>query len=339
MTDNLPATPQDDLYTGLEEFGMEDAVIPRLQIVHRDGLFRDNLNSATFPKVQLIILGMVKQRIMWHPTVDDNDKPMCRSADFEFGFPTLSDVPKEKLFPWHLSGFEPSHFPPDEDGQVQLPCSKCSLKEWKTHPNGKTPYCSEQWTLSVMYDGWTPHDESNLNAGGDYSGIWSLALLSLQKSSLKAIKSYLTSFQRSKQPAFTAICEATLTLKSRGQVDYSEPSFRNVGKTEPANYQEYSFQARQLRDYLKRAPEPVETEADTSMPNPQNNVNQPSTGSDTVQGEVVANDPWASAAAQTENNPPADPAPSQPQTQQPAPQQPTEQPAEQTKPSSSSLPF
>jgi hypothetical protein len=335
VTQNLPATQQDDLYTGLEDFGVEDAVIPRLQIVHKEGLFKDNLNGSTFPKVRLIVLGMAKQRIMWHPTVDDNDKPMCRSADFETGFPTISDVPKEKLFPWHLSGFDPSHFPPDEDGQVQLPCASCKLKEWNTHPNGKTPYCSEQWTMPVQYDGFNPET-------GEYSGVYSLALLSLQKSSLKAIRSYLTSFSRPPvQPAFTAVCEATLTLKSRGQVDYSEPSFRIVGKTDPANYQEYSMQARDLRNYLRRAPEPVEVDADNSMPpNPASNVNQPPTQGNVVQGETVQNqsqgqpDPWAQAQAQTESNPPVQPNPAQP-----APQQPVEQPAQPAPQQSTGLPF
>lgn len=331
MTENLPATQQEDLYTGLEEFGQEDAVIPRLQIVHKEGLFKDNLNGATYPKVKLIILGMVKQRIMWHPTVDDNDKPMCRSADFETGFPTIADVPKEKLFPWHLSGFDPKHFTPDEDGQIELACKDCKLKEWKTHPNGKTPYCAEQWSLSVMYDGMDPDS-------GQYSGTWSVALLSLQKSSLKAIKSYLTSFTRPPvRPAYTAVCEASLTLKSRGQVDYSEPSFKNVGTTDPANYQEYSIQARTMRDYLKRSPEPIDSDADVSMPNSANNVNEPPPGN-TVQGEVV-NDPWASAAAQTAANPPVDTSPAQP-APEPAhqPAAPVEQPA-QPKSKSTELPF
>src|SRR5690606_15412571 len=137
--------------TGLEDFGMEDAVIPRLKIVHKEGVFEDSLSGEKFETISLVILGLVKQRILWHQTVDDGDMPMCRSANHDTGFPNLSDdQPKEKRFPWEKSGFRPEDYQ-DEDGNFRLPCSGCNLKEWKSHPDGKRPYCSEQFTLPVLY--------------------------------------------------------------------------------------------------------------------------------------------------------------------------------------------
>lgn len=290
MTQNLPATPMEDAdFTGLEDFGLEDAVIPRLKIVHKEGLFEDNLSGGKYPKIRLIILGMVKQRILWNAQMDgDNDQPMCRSADFENGFPTLEGVPADKMFPWAKAEFNPDHFPPDEDGQVVLPCKDCKLKEWKTHPNGKTPYCTEQWTLSVMYDGF---DEET----GQWSDTWAVALISLQKSALKAIRAYLTSFTRAKTAAYTAICEVTLTRKTRGQVDYATPNFRGVGKTDQSQWPTYATNAKQMRDYLKRAPEPLDED-----------------------GEGVVTQSDNTYAGPQSAPPAADPAPQQPATPAPA---------------------
>lgn len=291
MTDNLPATPQDDLdFTGLEDFDLEDAVIPRLKIMHKTAEFKDNLSGATFKKINLIILAMNKQRILWHPQVDDNDKPMCRSADFNLGFPiSAAEATKGKEFPWDRSGFGQADMQPDANGDVILECERCKLKEWGSHPLGKIPYCAEQWTLSVLYDG--------INDDGTSSGMYSIALLTLQKSGLKAIKAYLTSFQRAKQPAFTAVCEVGLNLQGRGDVVFSTPSFRNVGKTDQSEWSSYGQQAKQMRNFLKRAPEPLDTEGEGSITTSDNSYNPPPSA--TQVSTQTGTDPWAAAAAQT----------------------------------------
>lgn len=335
-TPNLPATPQPTMVTGLEDFEASDAVHPRLKIVHREAEFEDNLSGGKFKKVRLIILAMNKQRILWYPTVDDNDRPMCRSADFLTGFPTPDEeATKGKEFPWESSGFNPTDYAADEEGQRQLPCAACKLKEWGTHPgNKKTPYCAEQWTLSVLYDGQDKETE-------EYTGTWSIALMTMQKSGLKAIKSYLTSFQRSKTPAFTTICEVTLTLNNRGQVDYSTPNFRSVGKTDQGMWPEYSEQAEQMRRYLKRTPDPIDNsdKPETS----DNSYNAPPSAQAQAE-QPQQNDPWASPSngQPSQPDPWAQPANEQPAAQQspPVQQQPAttqQQPAAETKPSG--LPF
>lgn len=231
-----------DFETGLEEFGMEDMVIPRLSIVHKEGEFKDSLTNEQFSKINIIILGLVKQRVLWHTKVDDDDWPMCRSADHNTGIPNLSDdQPKEKRFPWDKSGFDPAHYPADDEGRIRLPCSGCQLKEWGSHPDGKKPYCSEQFTLPVLYD---PREDDN----------WVPAIMTFQKTGLKPLKSYLSSFARSKTAAFSAVTEVTLTLQKKGSTDYSTPNFKRVGDTDDVDWREYSTNFRTMKEFLTADP-------------------------------------------------------------------------------------
>lgn len=247
----VPAKTSDfEFDTGLEDFDLEDAVIPRLTIVHREGQFKDSLSNETFDSIKVIILGLVKQRVLWHPTVDDGDWPMCRSVNHDIGFPNVSDdQPKDKRFPWDKSGFDPSDYPADENGQIRLPCSGCALKEWGSHPDGKRPYCSEQFTLPVLYD---PRDDGN----------WVPAIITFQKTGLKPLKSYLTSFARSRNAAFMAVTEIGLTLQHRGQTDYSVPTFKRVGDTDEENWREYSASFRTMKEFLEADPGSRDYEAE-----------------------------------------------------------------------------
>lgn len=290
-----------DYETGLEEFGVEDAVIPRLSIVHKDGQFKDSLSNEQFPKLTVIILGLVKQRVLWHTELDDGDWPMCRSTNHDLGFPNMSDdQPKSKRFPWVMSGFDQADYPADENGLVSLPCSGCQLKEWKSHPDGKRPYCSEQFTLPVLYD---PRDDEN----------WVPAIITFQKTALKPLKAYLSSFARSRGAAFQAVTEIGLDMLRRGTTDYSVPSFKRVGDTDEAYWREYSASYRSMADFLRAAPGAREEDADGDAKPvaPSSNVAKPPTlkkpepkkapepapEEDIVDGEVVEEAPAVKKAA------------------------------------------
>lgn len=291
--ENLPANYPS---TGLEDFDVTDAIIPRLSIVHKNATFKDNLSGREFNELNLIILGLTKQRILWHHNVDgDGEAPMCKSPNFETGYPNL-EASRDKAFPWERSGFDPDTIPLSPTGQKPLPCSNCQLKEWGSHPNGNTPYCSEQWTLSVMYD-------------PDGDNDWVPAFLTLQRSSIKPIRSYLTSFARSNKPAFTAICKAKLSLNSRGSVDYSVPSFTGIGESDRDKWLEYSQSFDSMRGYLVREDEGAaaleEGNANTGP------TEDPWTG-ETVKGST---EPTPEPAAPT--TPPPTPEQQQPVTQPP----------------------
>lgn len=290
MTLQKPEQYGTEIETGLEDFGMEDAVIPRLSIVHKEGQFKDSLSNEQFDTINVIILGLVKQRVLWHPDIEDGDWPMCRSANHEIGFPNTNEKqPKEKTFPWAKAGFDPNDFPADDAGHIRLPCSGCQLKEWKSHPDGKKPYCTEQFTLPVLYD---PRDS------GDYVP----AIITFQKTGLKPLKSYLTSFARSRQPAYTAITQIGLDMAKRGSTDYSIPNFRRIGDSDESDWREYAVNYRTMRDFLTADPGERDEDEDGTPPAPSANVAEappqaePAAKEEPVEA-VVVEEPKASAPA------------------------------------------
>lgn len=274
-----------DYETGLEDFDMEDAVIPRLTIVHKEGEYKDSLSGEQFGKLNIIILGLVKQRVLWHHTLDEGDWPMCRSHNHDEGIPNESDdQPKDKRFPWDKSGFEKKDFTENENGNILLPCSGCALKEWKSHPDGKKPYCAEQFALPILMD---PKGDGEL---------WVPSIFTVQKTGLRPLKTYLTSFSRSKSAAFTVVTEIGLDMLKKGTTDYSVPNFKTVGATDEENWREYSVAFRGMKEFLIQEPgsrvEDVEIEPSSNVnkgpePKAEDPVEKPAEKEDIVEAEIV----------------------------------------------------
>lgn len=242
-----PYDPSQFASTGLEDFSMSDAVMPRIKINHERGTWGDNLTGMEFETLRFIPLGLVKQRVLFHPNVEDGDVPMCKSSDYVMGYPNI-EAPAAKSFPWDKSGFNPDDFPPDAEGNRALPCDGCQLKEWGSHPLGNTPYCSEQWTMPIYYE------QSGLPDDHPDGGVWIPAILTLQKSSIRPIRTYLTPFANSDRPPFLAIARGTLRVQTRGTVTYSTPSFVKEGDSDRSRWLEFSEQFLEMRSYLQRPP-------------------------------------------------------------------------------------
>lgn len=342
-TGNNSVLPQNMTWdqTGLEDFDASDAVTPRIKIVQREALWEENLSNRRFEELRFIALGLVKQRVLFHHNVEDNDVPMCKSSDFLTGY-VNPETPKNKSFPWDISGFNKNDFTPDEQGNIKLSCEGCKLKEWGASPISDAPYCAEQWTLPIYYD-----------SSGDGSEEWSPAILTLQKSSLKAIRTFLTGFKASGRPPFLSIGVGRLRLMQRGQVDYSVPTFTKLGDSPMDRWQEFSEQFVTMREYLTRPPirdieiEPAPVTDNTNRP-PQNVVQgtvapqaqpapapapaqqtQPAQQSTQQQSGPISDpgqgDPWG-PPTQTRQAPPSMPA------SPPAQQQTQSEPAQQAKP-------
>ena len=221
----------DDGMTGLEDFDVStDAVMPRLKIIGKEAQFEDSLSGERFDSITAVLLGMVKQRILWAPEVDDGDGPLCRSLDFKTGLPYL------KEFPWKESGFKA---PAADAEDVELPCNSCALKEWGTNPKGSTPWCSEQHTFPLLL----------LSGPDDTEGM--PALLTLQRSGIKPSKAYVSSFVRSKSPLYTAVTTIGLQAQKRGTVDYAVPILRKGNATDAEMWPVYAQHYRQIRNYLQ----------------------------------------------------------------------------------------
>lgn len=302
---NLPALP-DGFQTGLEAFEVTDSVIPRLNIVQKEGQFEDNLSGERFDQVTIIPLGLVKQRVLWPATKDEsNDAPMCKSPNNLTGFPN-DDAPKDKRFPWAKSGFNKDDYPEQADGLRELPCAGCQLKEWGSHPNGKAPWCTEQWTLPILYD-------------GRGEGVFSPAIFTLQRSGLKAIRAYLTPFQRQGSPAFVNEATVRLEVHTRGDVVYSKPRFTRGQPTDRNEWNSFAMQFMQIKDYLERRPVGDEDEEVTAAGANNQNTAPPQAQQQTP---AATQDPWPTTAEPEE--PPASPPPAAP----PAPSQPAPTPSQ-----------
>lgn len=220
----------DEPVEGLEDFDTKtDAAMPMLRIKHDSGQFVDGLSGETINKpgeaIEVILLGLIKQRVLWAAEVSDDAMPLCKSYNF------LEGVPDEDTFPRKASGFSAEAV---ESGR--LPCEDCKLKDWGSHPQRDTPWCSEQHTFALLYkvgDGWAP------------------ALLTVQRSAIKPSRQYLTAFARSKTPLYTVVTSITLDQRRRGTVDFSVPKFVRGAETDQDDWPDYAMTYRGIREFVQ----------------------------------------------------------------------------------------
>lgn len=283
---------------GLEDIGVTDVVIPRIKIDHVNGRFVDALSKQEFDKLTVILLGLVKQRVMFDDDVQDGDRPQCKSPDFDHGFPNINpESRKDTLFPWDKSNFKPEDFPPENglNNLPTLPCDKCIFQKWDVG-GWKNPPCAEQHTYPLLY---TP----------DEGESWITALLTLQKTGIKPSRQYISAFAQSQTPMFTVHTEITLTQQSRGTVKYAVPSFKRLSVTDRNEWGEYATRVRQIRDFIRQPPRNAEdddtdgvtTEGDTAAPAPSSPAPDPTP----VAQSAPAAAPAAPAAAAPEAQPAA----------------------------------
>lgn len=231
---NLPATAASvgGAPEGLEDFTNEDMVMPRLTILHQEGVFQDTLSNEKFGELEVVLLGLVKQRILWPPEMEAEKKPpLCKSFNYTEGRP---DGENPSRFPWKASGFAMADHVDGENPPV-LTCEGCALKEWGSHPKSDTPWCSEQHVLPLM-----------MSVGGGFSP----AILTLQRTAIKPSKAYMTSFARSQSPLFVTTTKLSLSVQRRGTVTYSVPIFARGTATEVEDHPEFALTYRRIRDYL-----------------------------------------------------------------------------------------
>lgn len=220
--------PPDIAGVGLEDVDASDMSVPRLKIVHQEGKFQDSLSNEKFDEVEVVLLGLVKQRLMWDVEVEDDAKPLCKSTNFDSGNPGEN-------FPWGASGLVQADFA----GGLALPCENCKLKDWGSHPRNDSPWCSEQHVYPLLMK---------------VDDVWAPSILTIQKTGIKPSRTYLSSFVRTKKPLFTKITKLSLDTNKRGSVVYSVPKFAAVGETEPGDWPEFAQQFLSLRSWLQNPP-------------------------------------------------------------------------------------
>lgn len=305
---NLPATQGNfDRPEGLEDFGTEDQVMPMIRIDHTHAQFVDSLSEQRYDELTVVMLGLIKQRVLWPPDVKaegDAEPPLCRSYNFNEGHPSspqkFANGTEMERFPWEASGFE--------QGSSLLPCSQCNLKDWGSHPKRDSPWCSEQHNFAMLI----PQE----------NGTFVPCLFQIQRSGLKPSRQYLSSFANSNQPLFTVYTKITLEAKKMGSNPFAVPKFERQHATEQANFPEFSSMYRGVRDFLQtpRTDDEEETTDDLSAETPvaapvsQPQAQQPAPAPAAPQQPAQQAAPAPQAA-------PVTPIPAQPQE---TPQQPAE---------------
>jgi hypothetical protein len=289
---------------GLEDLGTADVAIPRLKIVGKKAVYQDSLTKDEFPELTVVILGLVKQRIMWDRNIEEGDKPQCKSPDFYNGFPNLDEKSRiDTQFPWDQSNFKPDvltlvdHNPKSQEFEEEvkgalehLSCAACVFKDWGKDRNGKStpPPCSEQFSLPLLYQ-----DPSN--------GEWNPSILTLQRSGVKPTRTFLAGFKQRQQATFTSQVKLSLNAQSRGSVDYAVPVFQKLGPTDPSAYENYVSIYKGARAYLTRWPINRDDDGEVQHSAPSSNQNQPSARV----AATTTEDPWASPAQQRPTAPAA----------------------------------
>lgn len=209
--------------TGLEDFETGDMVMPQLRIDHQEGTLVDSLSGEASNDPEVILLGLVKQRILWEADMSTEKLgPLCRSLTFVTGLPDM------KRFPWAAAGFDAE--------APALPCEGCQLKEWDSHPKNGTPWCSEQWVFPL------------LQKTGE---SWSPSTLTVQRANLKPARAYVTSFARSKSPLYVATTKLVCQQQRRGTVKYVTLSFIKGAPTPEELHPDFADQYRRIREFVQ----------------------------------------------------------------------------------------
>jgi hypothetical protein len=311
----LPEANQFD--TGLEDMTQADLSIPRLQIVNKKGMFKDSLSNNEMQGLNVIILGLVKQRTLWPAKVSQGEasKPMCRSNDHRVGFVNMKQP--SHPFPFQVAELTQANVLPRDDGQLTFNCEDCKLKDWGSHPLGDKPYCNEIWSLALLMDPFN-------------NGQYLPAVLNLSKTNIGPAKRYLGGFKAAETAAFTAKTWISLTLLKRGDNEYSNIAFQRVESTDSTQWAEWSQLYLEMRSFLTQEPRVFEEDAPAGPPaTPQPVAAQPVAAAPVaqpvvVQSEpVVQGDPWAGQTFQAQQPMQAPPA----VAQEPAPQAPVAAPA------------
>lgn len=296
MTDIMLASGGAFGVVGLEDFDESDLIMPTLKLgANQDaGYIINNLSGEKFQKMEAVVLGVHKGRVLWAGDLtDEKQYPLCKSYDYHHGYPNMGS------FPWTASGF-----PAPVVGAQQeiLPCGDCPLKEWNTHPKNDSPWCAEQHNYIILQkvnDKMVP------------------AILTLQRTGLTPSRRYVNAFAQSKSPMFVCVTEFTLSVMRRGSVDYTVPTLRRGRDIDPQFYAEFAGQYRRIYATLQQpriADDDGEPQAATAAQPAQSNAFDPNAPAPTQKAPSAPVAPTPAPAPQS-----AAPAPDVPPAAQTAP--------------------
>lgn len=244
MTDIVPVTESGSI-VGLEDIDLSEGGTPRITIDHTDAVFRDTMSGVAVAEFSGIVLGLVKQRVLWPPEVGDEPaQPLCKSVDFKTGRPNVDTFPLAE-----------SKLTLTLDDGVTASCEDCALKDWDTHPTRQGPWCQEQHVWAVLAD---LEDDGNAAP----------ALLTFQRSSMKPSRQYLGAFARKRQPSFSVVTHFKLNGQKRGSVKYAVPELSRGEATDPDDWSHFGEQYLSIRGFLQTVRSDEESSDTTASKTP-----------------------------------------------------------------------
>lgn len=185
---------------GLENVGSEDISLAAIKIDHKEGVFVDSLTGQTYAEIDGVLLGMLKQRVLWDPDPEAKTGPLCKSSD------SLVGEPRE-AFPWVEFKKQGGN---EALGAAEINCGTCAFAKWGSHPKNKTPWCSMQYTFPLVI--------------GLEPGV--AGLVTFQRSGVKPTQAYMSGFVRDKIPLFAYRTKLSLNVQKAGTVDFATPVFK-----------------------------------------------------------------------------------------------------------------
>jgi len=251
---NRPASQlaQSDMPDGLEDTDASDLTTPVYRIDHEGGVFVNGLTNERMQSFDVILLGRIKQRILWPMDVGgDGEAPMCRSYDFANGIPRPETwVQPQKSNPAltavKLSGWDYTQVEDAASGSAGLSCANCNLKDWGS--DRTPPWCNEQWTFPFI-----SLDEDGLPLAP--------GVISFQRTGLKPCKTYVSGFVQAKSALYTVVTRLTAVLQQRGSVKWVTPSFQRLRDSDPTQWNDYSMALHSIKGFLT-TPRTFTTETD-----------------------------------------------------------------------------
>ena len=248
----------EDFFTGMEDFSVDDARLNRVKIHHKDnGWIQETLGGTEFREgIWFIPLAFMKMRIMWRPAMVDDAVPLCKSTDYQTGYPMVTDKDPKNNYPWGAAELNPADMSKNpENDRLVIPCDVCRLKEWGTHPVKDGAWCAQQRVVPMLFaaKGETPDQ---------------LGVMTFQQTSLGPANVFFAGISAKKikgttraVPAFSTIGEITLSPRKKGDNEFQVPVFRRVGETKMEDWRSYAEQGRAVYDYLRRPPRGDEVES------------------------------------------------------------------------------
>lgn len=254
---------------GTEDVGVEDFGIARWKIDHNEGDFCNNQNDFRSHYLDVVLLGLVKQRVFFpKETEDEHADPLCKSNNYQDGYPG-------KDFPAASSGF-----PLDVvQESVSLPCAGCAFKEWgPRNAKGKQtpPPCKELYTFTFI----VKNDELDGTPG----------IISIKGTSIGPAKKYIAPFIQRQMPLFARETRIELEPNLYMGRKYWVAKFTGLIETDPADFPEFASVTLSARDYLTKPP----SVAIDALEDEEGNDWNTETGVATQVSEPVETpDPWA----------------------------------------------